>query len=72
MSARRVELGFEGGAVLRANVEEAALQGLTAALTGDGGWFELAADDGTTWVDLGEVVYLRVPREPRGVGFSGS
>lgn len=73
MSARRVELGFEGGTVLRVNVEEGVLQSLTSSLTTDGaGWIELDTDDGVTWVDLGEVVYLRIPKEPRGVGFSGA
>lgn len=73
MSVRRVELGFEGGTVLRTNVAEDVLQTLTGSLTVDGaGWVELNTDDGVCWVDLGEVIYLRIPKEPRGVGFSGA
>lgn len=70
MAARRIELGFEGGAVLRLTVDEDAIAQLTGALAADG-LHRVDADEGEHWVRTGEVQYVRVvPGEvgPR-VGF---
>ena len=56
---RRVELAFEGGTVLRLTLEEGAAQELAAALPG-GGWREVESEEGTHWVSLGQVVYVRL------------
>ncbi len=73
MATRRLELGFEGGTVLRVDVDEATVGAVTQSLTADAArWVELATDDGACWVDLGQVVYVRIPNAPRGVGFSGA
>ena len=49
---RRVSIGFHGGQVLALRVSDGALDALTASL-GDGGWQEIASEDGPVRVDLG-------------------
>ena len=72
MATRRIELGLEGP-VLRLTVDEGVIAPLAAALAG-GGWYEVQSDEGSHWVNLGEVQYLRVvPGEVSSrVGFSGN
>ena len=76
MAGRRIDLGFEGGTVLRVTMEEATVRELTGALSSDGagGWRELAAEEGSYWVNLAELVYVRLaPGEVSGrIGFSGA
>jgi hypothetical protein len=74
MAARRLELGFEGGAVLRVSMEETDLQSLTAALQGGtAGWTEIAVEDGRCWVDLRKLAFTRIWNEAsRNVGFRGA
>jgi hypothetical protein len=74
VASRRLELGFEGGSVLRITVEEAAAQQLTGALGTDPGWHAIEADEGTFWVNRGELRYVRMaPGDaPSRVGFGGS
>lgn len=69
---RRVELGFDQGAVLRLTLTENAAQELATGLAG-GGWLEVDAEEGRHWVNLGELAYLRlVPGEAHlRVGFGG-
>lgn len=70
--AQRLELGFDGGAVLRLTVEESAATDLIASLTGDSEWRSIDAEEGTHWLNMDEVLYIRiVPREPGRVGFGG-
>lgn len=74
MSGRRVEMGFEGGTILRLTIEESAAQELVASLTNGGGdWRSVEADEGTHWLNVSDLVYIRlVPGEPARVGFGGS
>jgi hypothetical protein len=74
MATRRLELGMQGAMVLRLEVEEPVVGTLTQALSGgQAGWTELPTEDGSCWVNLASVVYMRVPNEKsRGVGFSGA
>jgi hypothetical protein len=73
MAGRRVEMGFEGGTILRLTVEEAAAQELVGSLANGSGWRSVEADEGTHWLNLAELVYIRlVPGEPARVGFGGS
>jgi hypothetical protein len=65
---RRVSIGFQGGQVLALRVSDEQLQGLYGAL-GDGGWHELASEDGPVRVYLGQVVYVRTEDEDQRVGF---
>jgi hypothetical protein len=64
---QRVSIGFQGGQVLALRITSEALEGLVRALR-DGGWHDLAADDASVWIDLGQVVYVRTDHEAR-VGF---
>jgi hypothetical protein len=76
MATRRLELGFEGGTVLRLTVDAAVAQEVTATLAGDGsgGWRSIDAEEGTFWVDQGELIYVRrPPGEVSGsIGFGGA
>lgn len=75
MATRRLELGFEGGTVLRLTVDDATAAGLTEALSaGTAGWRSVESEEGVFWVNPGELVYVRLPPgEAHGqVGFGGS
>ena len=74
MATRRLELGFEGGTFLRLTVEESIASEMTEALTNGRGpqWREIAAEEGTYYIDQSELLYVRLPpREPGRVGFGG-
>jgi hypothetical protein len=68
MATRDVSIGFTGGQVLGARVDEDALRSLTSALGGSG-WHELALEDGAVRVRLDTVVYVRVEAGEHRVGF---
>ena len=70
MATRRVEVGFEGGTVLRLTIPETAVDELTGGLGSDG-WHSVEADEGRIWLNVGELVYVRVvPGEAAGrIGF---
>ena len=70
MATRRLEVGFEGGTVLRLTIEETAVDELTSGLGGEG-WTSVEADEGRFWLNVGELVYVRVvPGEATGrIGF---
>ena len=69
----RIEIGFEGGQVMSANVETATADELEQSLgVGGAGAFQLEAEDGRYTIALARIVYVkRFSREGR-VGFSGS
>jgi hypothetical protein len=75
VSTRRLELGFEGGTVLRLTVAAEVATAVTGALPGAPGpsWRSIEAEEGTFWVDQSELLYVRLPpgEVPR-VGFGGS
>jgi hypothetical protein len=68
----RIEIGFDGGQIMGANVELQAADELERVLAdGRNGAFALEAEDGLYTVSLQRVVYVkRFSREGR-VGFSG-
>jgi len=68
----RIEIGFDGGQIMGANVELQAADELERVLVdGRNGAFALEAEDGLYTVSLQRVVYVkRFSREGR-VGFSG-
>jgi hypothetical protein len=69
----RVEVGFDGGQIMSAYVEDATADELERALTnpGSNGAFNLEAEDGRYTLALSRVVYVkRFSREGR-VGFHG-
>jgi len=69
----RVDIGFEGGSTLTAEITTLEADSLEQRLrTGDGGVAELESEDGRLLVVLGHVLYVR--RHARGsrVGFSAA
>jgi hypothetical protein len=69
---RRVELGFEGATVLTLTLDDTAVRELTDALPSADGWRALTAEEGSYWINLGELVYVRLlPGEVSRVGFGG-
>ena len=75
MATRRLELGFEGGTVLRLTVEEAVGDELTTALSGGAdSWRSIESEEGVFWINPGELVYVRLPpgEAPGRVGFGDS
>jgi hypothetical protein len=76
MATRRLELGFDGGTVLRLTVEETVSAELTQALGAANGpaWRSIEAEEGTFWIAERELLYVRLaPGEaPARVGFGGS
>jgi hypothetical protein len=76
MATRRIELGFEGGTVLRLTVDESVSAEVTAALGASNGpaWRSIEAEEGSFWISLKELLYVRLPpgEAPGRVGFGGS
>jgi hypothetical protein len=73
MARRRLEIGFHGGNVLRATLDDAQVTALTAALGGDTPWHQLDAEEGRYWLKLTDLQFVRMPDDgPHGVGFSRS
>ena len=76
MPTRRLELGFEGGTVLRLTVDSSVADEMTGTLARDSasGWRSIESEEGTFWVDLAELTYVRLPpgEAPGRVGFGGS
>jgi hypothetical protein len=71
MAGRRLEIGFHGGNVLRATLEDAQVTALTDALAGDAAWYQLDADEGRYWLKVSDLQFVRIPDDgPHGVGFS--
>ncbi|MEA2379410.1 MAG: hypothetical protein QOK00_3330 [Thermoleophilaceae bacterium] len=68
---RRIDIGFQGGAVLGARVKDSAYQELHKGLSADRSerWFELEALDAKISLDLSQVVYVRIDTEEQRVGF---
>jgi hypothetical protein len=76
MATRRLELGFEGGTVLRLTVDEAVAAELTSGLNSGNGpaWRSLEAEEGSFWIAQKDLLYVRLPpgEAPGRVGFGGS
>jgi hypothetical protein len=75
MATRRLEIGLDGGSVLRLTVDESLVGDVPGnVLAGGERWLSIAADEGTFWVARDQVRYVRVPagQVPGRVGFSGS
>jgi len=68
MALQRVTIGFSGTQVLGVRLEETDINGLLEALA-SGDWHDLAVDDGTIRLNLGEVIYVRTNLDEHKVGF---
>jgi hypothetical protein len=67
-----VEIGFTGGASTAVSVPEDKLEALTTALTGSSsGWHSMTGSDGSEFfVDLSNIVFVRIGSRSRSIGFS--
>ena len=68
----RIQVAFEGGQSVGANVTAEVADALSAALAASEPVFELATDDGTYVLSLGKVVYLRRSDRETQIGFAAS
>jgi hypothetical protein len=68
----RIQVAFEGGQSVGANVSAEVADALSAALAASEPVFELATDDGTYVLSLGKVVYLRRSDRETQIGFAAS
>ncbi len=74
---RRVNIGFEGGQALAVRLSEEALKGLREALGAhageargsEGGWHDLAAEDGSALVYVPKILYVTTDSSEHRVGF---
>lgn len=68
---RRIDIGFQGGQSLSVRVDQATNDGLQKALSDSGSdrWFELTTQDSDVYIDLSQVVYVRLDTEDHRVGF---
>jgi hypothetical protein len=68
---RRIDIGFQGGQSLPVRVDEDVYEKLRKALADSGSdrWFELTTQDSDVYVDLSQVVYVRLDTEDHRVGF---
>jgi hypothetical protein len=74
VAGKRVDLGFEGGSVVRLTAEESTVTALVESLGNGTGWRSVEAEEGTYWVNVAELIYLRlVPGDaPPRIGFGGT
>ena len=68
---RRIEVGFQGGQSLPVRVAQEVYDALRKALSDSGSdrWFELTTQDSDVYIDLSQVVYVRLDTEDHRVGF---
>ena len=68
----RIQVAFEGGQSVGANVTQEIADGLAAALAASEAVFELPTEDGTYLLSLGKVVYVRRSERETQVGFAAT
>ena len=66
---RRVDVGFQAGAVLSLRLQEDEYNGLRSAMGGSERWHEVASEDATVTLDLSQIIYVRLDTESGRVGF---
>lgn len=69
MSANRVEIGFEGGPVVPAKLDDSELDALRKALKKGDSPHELTSGDETLILDLNKVIFVRIDTGDSKVGF---
>ena len=67
-----VQIAFEGGQTVGANVPAKTADALVAALAASDAVFELEAEDGTYVLALAKVVYVRRSDRETRIGFAAS
>jgi len=68
--ARRIEIGFNGGQVVSARLDDAGLTELRSAVERGDGWHDLETEEGNFALDLGKVVFVRTAGGSHSIGFS--
>jgi hypothetical protein len=68
-SARKVEIGFEGGQVISVRLTDDELKDLRKQVE-KGGWHDVKAEDGVLALYVGKIAFLRVDSDEHRVGFS--
>jgi hypothetical protein len=71
-SSVRIQVAFEGGQSVVANVSQEVADALAAALAAADAVFELATEDGTYVLALGKVVYVRRSERETQIGFAAT
>ncbi len=66
--AQKVEIGFEGGQVISARLDEGELKDLRKQVE-KGGWHDVKTEDGTLALYLGKVSFIRIDSGAQRVGF---
>lgn len=69
--SRQIEIGYEGGTIVRLTLDDAAAEKLLEAVDG-GGWHRVDAYEGTHALNLEDAVYVRLEDRPEQIGFGGS
>jgi hypothetical protein len=64
-----VDIGFQGGQVLSVRASDEAHAELRKALDDGPRWHELKTQDSEVFLDLSQVVYVRLDTEEHRVGF---
>ena len=67
-----VQIAFEGGQTVGANISAKTADALVAALASSDAVFELEAEDGTYVLALAKVVYVRRSDRETRIGFAAS
>ncbi len=68
----RIQVAFEGGQSVGANVSQEVADGLAAALAASEAVFELPTEDGTYLLALAKVVYVRRSERETQIGFAAT
>jgi hypothetical protein len=68
----RIQVAFEGGQSVSANVSQEIADALAAALAASDAVFELPTEDGTYVLSLGKVVYVRRSERETQIGFAAT
>ena len=68
----RIQVAFEGGQSVGANVSQEVADALAAALAASEPVFELKTEDGTYVLSLGNVVYVRRAERETQIGFAAT
>lgn len=60
MAEQQIELGYRGGTVLRLTVEPETASSLTAGLGAGEDWVAISSTQGEHWINLPQLLYVRV------------
>jgi hypothetical protein len=66
--AQRISIGFQASPPLALRVSDTELERLREALGGEG-WHDVRADDGSVYLNVEHVLWLRVEGDEHRVGF---